>query len=85
MWRRYFKFKLVPGIVITRQFGRMDFRNENLKISDLQRLYEEDFPYLELTPEGKRELYGIGEPVPEYLPELPVQKAIKKRSHSRLL
>lgn len=73
MWRRLFKFKLVPGIVITQQFGRMDFRKDNLKVEDLQRLYEEDFPYLELTNEGKRELYGIGvEPIPE--PELPIKK-----------
>ena len=78
MWRKYFKFKLVPGIVITRQFGRMDFRNDNLKVADLQQLYEEDFPYLELTDEGKRELYGVGEPVVDYPPEIPVQKRIKK-------
>lgn len=59
MWRRYFRFKLVPGVVITQRFGRLDFRHDDLSVHMLQQLYEEDFPYLELTTEGKRVLYGV--------------------------
>lgn len=59
MWRRYFRFKLVPGIVITQRFGRLDFRQDDLSVHMLQQLYEDDFPYLELTKEGKRVLYGV--------------------------
>lgn len=59
MWRRYFKLKLVPGVVITQRYGRLDFRQDDLSVHMLQQLYEEDFPYLELTTEGKRVLYGV--------------------------
>lgn len=78
MWRKYFKLiKIVPGVVITRLFGRIDFRNDNLKISDLLQLYENDFPYLELTDEGRRFFYGIepeiklSTPNPEMPPMMP--------------
>jgi hypothetical protein len=78
MWRKYFKLiKLVPGVVVTRQLGKIDFRSDNLKVSDLQRLYEDDFPYLELTSEGRRVLYGIepsvklSTPKPEMPPMMP--------------
>lgn len=63
MWRRYFRFKLVPGVVITQRFGRLDFRQDDLSVHMLQQLYEDDFPYLVLTREGKRVLYGIEEEV----------------------
>ena len=63
MWKKYFRFKLKPGIVITRQFGRIDFRRDDIPVQHLQRLYEEDFPYLDITDEGMKELYGVGAPV----------------------
>ena len=59
MWSKYFKLKgLVPGKVVTHSQGTVDFRNPNLPIEKLQKLFEEDFPYLEITPEGQRVLYG---------------------------
>ena len=60
MWKKYFRFKLVPGVIITRQFGRVDFRDPNIPVEHIQRLYEDDFPYIEITDDGLRELYGIG-------------------------
>lgn len=59
MWQRYFKFiKLVPGRVDTALLGMIDFSNPNIPVEKIQKLYESDFPYLELTPEGKKYLYG---------------------------
>ena len=59
MWKRYFKFiKLKPGRVVTAQFGEIDFSADNIGIEIIQALYENDFPYLEITEEGKTELYG---------------------------
>lgn len=77
MWKKYFRFKLTPGIVITRQYGRVDFRRDDIPVHYLQRLYEEDFPYLEITDDGMRELYGVGAPVTE--PAAPVAKSARKR------
>ena len=63
MWKRYFKFiKLKPGKVVTSQFGEIDFSADNIGIEIIQALYENGFPYLEITTEGQAELYsGISE------------------------
>ena len=59
MWKRYFKFiKLKPGKVVTAQFGEIDFSADSIGIEIIQALYESGFPYLEITEEGKAELYG---------------------------
>jgi len=82
MWRRYFKLKLVPGVVITKKFGRIDFRMDDLRIENLLELYEDDFPYLELTNEGRARFYGVGKtemPTPvEIVPE--IKSISRKRS-----
>ena len=60
MWKRYFRFvKLKPGKVVTALYGEIDFSADNLVIEIIKSLYESDFPYLEITEEGKVELYGI--------------------------
>lgn len=60
MWRDYFKLiKLRPGKVITFLCGEVDFSKDNLSIEVLKKLYESDFPYLQITQLGKKELYGI--------------------------
>ena len=65
MWKTYFKFvKLEPGRVVTALFGELDFSADDIGIEIIQALYESGFPYLEITEEGKAELYGI-EPVIE--------------------
>ena len=77
MWQKYFRFKLIPGVIITRQFGRVDFRDPNIPVEHIQRLYEDDFPYIDLTDEGRRDLYGIGLPVADPLPYPP--KTVRKK------
>ena len=65
MWKRYFKFvKLKPGKVVTAKFGEIDFSADNIGIEIIKALYENGFPYLEITEEGKAELYGV-EPIME--------------------
>lgn len=60
MWKQYFKFvKLKPGRVITALFGELDFSQDNIPIGKIKALYESDFPYLQITDEGQKELYGI--------------------------
>ena len=60
MWKRYFKFvKLKPGRVITTLYGEIDFSADNIGIGIIQALYEDGFPYLEITDEGKAELYPV--------------------------
>ena len=62
MWQDYFKLiKLKPGRVITHLFGELDFSRDNLSLEVLKKLYESDFPYLEITPLGKARIYGIPE------------------------
>lgn len=80
MWKKYFIFTLAPGRVVTRQFGEIDFRKEEIDIAKLQQLFEEDFPYLKITDLGRQELYGIGlpAPVPEPIPE-PEKKLSRRR------
>lgn len=69
MWKRYFKIiKLRPGRVVTQQFGELDFSSDKIPVETVKALYENDFPYLEITPEGEKELYGI-------LPEVKVEEA----------
>ena len=69
MWKRYFNFiKLKPGKVVTAQFGEIDFSADNIGIEIIQALYENGFPYIEITEEGKVELYGYTPINGKYLP-----------------
>jgi len=62
MWQNYFKLiRLKPGRVITHLYGEIDFSRDNLSLEVLKKLYESDFPYLEITPLGKTKIYGIPE------------------------
>jgi len=59
MWKQYFKFiKLKPGKVVTAQFGEIDFSADAIGIEIIKALYENGFPYLEITEKGKTEFYG---------------------------
>jgi hypothetical protein len=77
MWRRYFRFKLVPGVMIHHRFG-IDFRSDNLDIEMLKQIVEGGSYYLELTSEGQKELYG--EELPEHIPELTMPGKTFKRN-----
>lgn len=59
MWTRYFTFiKLRRGTVITPSHGEIDFSRDDIPVNTCKELYELKFPYLEITEEGKKELYG---------------------------
>ena len=86
MWKDYFKLiRLKPGKVITFLCGEVDFSKPNLSLEVLMKLWESDFPYLQITVLGKQELYGImdkpGESEP---PKKPISvKVGLKRSGSK--
>ena len=42
-----------PGIIITFQFGAVDFR-ETIPLEILEKLYNDGFPYLKLTKQGQK-------------------------------
>ena len=59
MWRKYFKLvNLVPGVVIVFGFGTIDFRGE-VPVETCIKLFENDWPNLAITEEGKKELYEM--------------------------
>jgi len=61
-WKKYFKvIKVEPGIVIWAKANRkIDLKNESFSPEDMLKLYEEDFPYLELTEAGKNKFFPKG-------------------------
>jgi hypothetical protein len=59
MWRKYFILKnYVPGKVIVHGFGELDFSGD-VPVETCKKLYENDWPNLDITPEGEKVLYGI--------------------------
>ena len=80
MWRRYFKFvKLVPGKVFVPKFGTIDFSRDNLPVDMLKSLYESKFQYLEITPEGIKELYENASD-PAIIDALPAKRKKKHKN-----
>ena len=60
MWRKYFTFiKLIPGKVVVHGHGTIDFSQDNLSLELVVKLFENDFPYLQITEEGREKFYGI--------------------------
>jgi hypothetical protein len=94
MWRKYFKvIHIVPGRVVVPGRGTIDFSRDDLSIDLLKDLWEKDFPYIELTDEGRDMIYDIpskkeelilAKDLPEYvtpdigLPTAPVKKKSKR-------
>ena len=72
----------MPGRVITSLFGDIDFNSDNINIETIKKLYETDFPYLEITELGKKELYGI-DPVTETTTVAEKPKAVRKQKAPR--
>ena len=70
MWKIYFNLiKVQPGKISTFQHGTIDFSRDNLPVDLLKSLYDNKFPYLELTDLGEKELYGIHEVKPKETPK----------------
>ena len=62
MWTEYFKMvKVHRGRIITQSHGEIDFSRDDIPVETCKELYDEGFPYLELTDLGEKELYGIEE------------------------
>lgn len=82
MWQKYFKVvKIVPGRVVTSRFGIIDLSSQNIPLETLLALYEADFPYLKMTPEGLQYFYAIApvtsvnpEPEPVLIPDAEITK-----------
>jgi hypothetical protein len=51
-----------PGIVITFQFGAVDFR-ETIPLEILEKLYNDGFPYLKLTKQGQKAMNPTIQPL----------------------
>jgi len=84
MWKDYFKMiKLVPGRVVVPGHGTIDFRRDDLPLKLIQQLYENDFPYLQLTPEGEQKLYGIKTQRPKSIYNKPLTQNTQDRKRSR--
>lgn len=64
--------------MITSQCGDIDFRSDNISIETIKKLYESDFPYLQITELGKKELYGI-DPVTENTAVTKKTKTVRNR------
>lgn len=81
MWKNYFSFiKLKPGKVITTLFGELDFSRDDIPLSKIQQLYENDFPYLKITPLGEETIYGIKtDPKPEQNTAKTAEKQSKRK------
>ena len=70
-WTDYFTLvKVRPGRIVTPRFGTLDFADPSLPVDKVQALFEDDFPYLKITPLGMDTLY----PVP--MVKLPVKTAV---------
>lgn len=75
-------FKLIgiePGKVITARFGAIDF-SQQVSFETLKSLYDDGFPYLKLTSEGKNALLtkNVAGPPTEMPPEGTIVPFIKK-------
>ncbi len=60
IWSECFKLiKVKPGRIVTLRFGPLDFADPGLPIDKCQALFEDDFPYLEITKAGMDALYPV--------------------------
>jgi hypothetical protein len=79
MWKKYFRvIKIVPGKVVTPLFGELDFSRDNIPLEKIIALFENNFPYLQLTPEGEQTLYGV--PAPEPSDTTPTKQTAPKKT-----
>ncbi|MFA6128217.1 MAG: hypothetical protein WC699_13020 [Bacteroidales bacterium] len=78
IWTDYFTLiKVRPGRIVTPRFGTLDFSDPNLPVEKVHALFEDDFPYLKITPLGMDTLF----PVPP-LAKLPSKK-LESRTPAR--
>lgn len=88
MWQKYFNvIKITPGRIVSPRFGTIDLANPNIKLEIITQLYEDNCPYLQITPLGLQEIYDItpvqtqnlaSPPPPPPQPSQPSQKPAPK-------
>ena len=71
MWQDYFTLvKLHPGEVQTFKHGLIDFKNPRIPVALCKQLFDEGFPYLELTKKGRNKYFPETKTKPEVEPEV---------------
>jgi hypothetical protein len=84
IWTDYFMLIIVlPGRIVTPRFGTLDFSDINLPVEKVQALFEDDFPYLQITPVGMEALYPIPLaklPSKKVEPLTPARKPLKRKA-----
>lgn len=83
MWQKYFRVvKIKPGRVNTALLGLIDLSDPNIALDKIVHLFENDFPYLEITNEGRHELYGATKPLVVTEKPLPIVEEVSKGAAS---
>jgi hypothetical protein len=60
IWTNCFKLmQVLLGRIVTARFGTLDFADPNLPMEKVQALFEDDSPYLQITPLGIDTLYPV--------------------------
>ncbi|MFA5816207.1 MAG: hypothetical protein WC865_11355 [Bacteroidales bacterium] len=85
IWTDYFTLiKVLPGRIVTPRFGTLDFSDANLPVEKLQALFEDDFPYLKITPLGLEALYPVPPlaklPFKKVEPFAPARRTVKRKA-----
>ena len=85
IWTEYFTLiKVQPGRIVTPRFGTLDFSDPNLPVEKLLALFEDDFPYLKITPLGMEALYPVPPlaklPLKKVETLTPVRKSVKRKA-----
>ena len=85
IWTDYFTLiKVLPGRIVTPRFGTLDFSDPNLPVDKLQALFEDDFPYLQITPLGMEAVYPVPPlaklPTKRLETATPVRKPVKRKA-----
>ena len=85
IWTDYFTLiKVQPGRIVTPRFGTLDFSDPQLPVEKLQVLFEDDFPYLKITPLGMEALYPVPPlaklPSKKVEPLTPARRTVKRKA-----
>lgn len=85
IWTDYFTLiKVRPGRIVTPRYGTLDFSDPHLPVEKLLALFEDDFPYLRITPQGMEALYPIPPlaklPFKKVEPFAPARRQVKRKT-----
>lgn len=84
MWTSYFNFiKLRRGRVIVPFHGEIDFSKDDIPVKICKELFDQGFPYLELTELGKQEFYPRIVELMEEIDPVPVSSVMEVPSTPR--